>query len=93
MVRIWVSSEKKKSDPHVKMNIYICKKIDQVEQEIVEKLDRSASNKLDRPTSEMPGMHQPSAFSTKILGVYSLYILGLGLVGNDAVKHASHCVN
>ena len=31
-----------------------------------EKLDRSAS-KLDRPTSEMPRMHQqPSAFSTKI---------------------------
>ena len=41
-------------------------KIDQAEQEIKEKLDRSAS-KLDRPTSEMPGMHQPSAFSTNIL--------------------------
>ena len=42
-------------------------KIDQdlVELEIKEKLDRSAS-KLDRPTSEMPGMHQPSAFSTKL---------------------------
>ena len=41
-------------------------KIDQVEQEIKEKLDRSAS-KLDHPSSEMPGMHQPSAFSTTIL--------------------------
>ena len=37
-----------------------------VEQEIKEKLDRSAS-KIDRPTPEMPGMHQPSAFSRKIL--------------------------
>ena len=40
-------------------------KIDKVEQEIKENLDRSAS-KLDRTTSEMPGMHQPSAFSTKV---------------------------
>ena len=57
----------KNSDPHKKNDIYIfVTKIDKVEQEIKEKLDRSAS-KLDRPTSEMPGMHQPSAFSRIIL--------------------------
>ena len=50
----------------IKKSIKFVTKIDQVEQEIKEKLDRSAS-KMDRPTSEMPGMHQPSAFSTKIL--------------------------
>ena len=37
-----------------------------MEQEIKEKLDRSAS-KLDRPTAEMPGMHWMSAFSINIL--------------------------
>ena len=50
-------------------------KIGQVEQEIKEKLDRSASNKLDRPTSEMPGKHQPSAFSTKIFSSKSMYFM------------------
>ena len=35
------------------------------EQEAKEKLDRSAS-KLDHPTPEMPGMHQPSAYSKNI---------------------------
>ena len=48
-----------------------------MEQEIKEKLDRSVS-KLDRPTSEKPGMHQPSAFSTNILlmvskGIYVFF--------------------
>ena len=43
-----------------------------MEQEIKEKLDRSASNKLDRPTSEMPGKHQPSAFSKKIFASKSI---------------------
>ena len=44
-----------------------------MEQEIKEKLERSAS-KLDRPTPEMPGMHQPSAFSTKILVSKSIHV-------------------
>ena len=57
--------EQKKRSPRKKRYIFVTK-IDKVEQEIKQKLERSAS-KLDRPTSEMPGMHQPSAFSTKIL--------------------------
>ena len=62
-----MSSEKKR-DPHEKIDTpeyMFVTKIDQVEQEIKEKLDRSAS-KLDRPTSEMPGLHQPSVFSKDI---------------------------
>ena len=50
----------------IKKSKYICNKIDKVEQEIKVKLDRSAS-KLDRPTAEMAGLHQASAFSRKIL--------------------------
>ena len=52
----------------IKKTIYIfVTRIDQVEQQGKEKLDRSASNKLDRPTSEMPKeKHQPSALSTEI---------------------------
>ena len=59
--------DEKKKDPHKKIDIYIIfsTKIDKVDQEIKEKLDRSAS-KLDGPTPEMPGMHQPSAFSRKV---------------------------
>ena len=50
----------------IKSRCIFVTKVDQVEQEFKEKLDCSASNKLDRPTSEMAGKHQPSAFSTKI---------------------------
>ena len=39
----------------------------------IKALDRSASNNLDRPTPEMPGKHQPSAFSTKIFISKSIY--------------------
>ena len=39
---------------YIYIYIYLTE-IYQVEQEIKEKLDLSASNKLDRPTSEMPG--------------------------------------
>ena len=46
-----------------------------MEQDIKEKLDRSASNKLECPTSEMPGKHQPSAFSTKIFVSKSIYLV------------------
>ena len=48
--------------------------MDQVVQKINEKLDLSASNKLDRPTSEMPGKHHPSAFSTMIFVSKSITI-------------------
>ena len=59
----------KESDPHEKIDIdhlvYFSTKIDKVEQTKEKKLDRSAS-KLGRPTPEMAGMHQPSAFSRNI---------------------------
>ena len=54
--------------PPKKRNVFSTK-IDLVEQEIREMLNRSARNKLDRPTSEMPGKHQPSAFGTEIFRV------------------------
>ena len=83
--------------------LYAPPKIDQVEQESKEKLNRSASNKLDRPTSEMPGMHQPSAFSTKIFVSKSIllfippnlsisHLFSVKFVGNATVGKKSQSV-
>ena len=73
-------------------------KIDQVEQEIKQKLDCSASNKLDRPTSEMPGKHQPSAFSTKIFISKSIFfecisVPGMQCANRSNWKCVDNCVN
>ena len=76
----WFESgcHRKKKVTSIKNRYVFVTEIDQVQQEIKEKRSRSASNKPHRPTSEMPGKHQPSASSPKIFVSKSIASMSKG---------------
>ena len=80
---------KESNSPRKKRNIFVTI-IVQVEHEIKEQLSRSACNKLNRPTSEMPGKHQPSAFSTNIFISESMYNCDFFCLPSGNIPSCSH---